>query len=242
MEANRRPSDGELIAVTGASRSGKTAWTRQAVRAAPRLLVWDVKGEWAAWPELVRVESWSALAAVIRRGPGEYETAPGRYAFVPPRADRETFDWFAGMAFWWGCAAPAVIVAEELPDVTGQGKAETAWGAMLRRGLGAGVTIYALTQSPAESDKTTLRNAGRVHTGRLGFDRDEEYLARLLKCDLVHVQALTPLDFLERDAAGRVTRGRLKFNAHGRAYVTRPAVIRDPELNADPPTRARARA
>lgn len=212
------------------------------MRGARRLLVWDVKGEWAAWPDVVAVPSFAALFAAIRRAPGKYDTAPGRYAFVPARADRDSFQWFASAAYWWGCAAPAVIVAEELPMVTHPGKAETAWGAMLRMGLGAGITIYALTQRPAESDKTTLGNASLVHAGRQPFPRDARYVAELLKLDQSHVDSLRPRDFIERADSGRVTRGRLMFTPRGRPYVVKPAVLRPADDAGDSPTRARARA
>lgn len=201
--------DGELVVVTGATRSGKTAWTAQQVAGLARLLVWDSAEEWALRFDCERITSPAELAA--RLAPAKLE----RLAYVRPVTASE-FAFFCRCAWVWLRAARGALVVEELADVTHPGKAPPAWGEIVRKGLRYGPTIYALTQRPSESDKTALGNATRVHAHRMAFPADREYLARVLGVRLEELERLAPLEYLERDLAGQVSRGRVTF---GRAKL-----------------------
>jgi len=168
------------------------------------LLVFDTKREWGAYPGIIACDTRRAALELLRDGGPRL-----RVAYAPGPALRDDFDWWADCSLQWGISAPCVVVAEELASVTSAGKAPRAWGHLVRTGLGEGITIYALTQSPSESDKTTVRNASRLHVGRLGYRPDIDYLADLLWVERAELAALSPLQFIERDANGVILRGRL---------------------------------
>jgi hypothetical protein len=121
------------------------------------------------------------------------------------------FDAFCRLAWVWVRVAPGVLVIEELADVTSPGKAPPAWGEIVRKGLRYGPHIYALTQRPAESDKTVIGNASVIHCHRMARSMDRAYMARELDIAQDQLDALKPLDFIERDATGRISSGRVKI-------------------------------
>ena len=203
--------DGRAVLVAGFTGSGKSAWVIRQVRGAPRLLVWDSMGEWCR-RELVRpVPTLRELAALIRadlRAPG----ARFRYGYTGA-VTRAGFDGFCRLAWVWLRWRPgATLVVEELADVTSPGKAPPAWGEIVRKGRHVGAQVYALTQRPAESDKTIVSNAAAIHSGFMGFPDDRAYMARCLDVRLRDIERLRPLDWLERDMRTReLRRGRLVF-------------------------------
>ena len=171
---------------------------------APRVLVWDSVGEWADIGNCERITDARELARRCAP-PARSE----RLAFVAP-ITAASFDVWCKLAWIWLRVAPGVLVVEELADVTSPGKAPPAWGEIIRKGLRYGPHIYALTQRPAESDKTCIGNASVIHCHRLARAQDRTYMARELDTEQAELDALRPLDFIERDANGRITRGRVK--------------------------------
>lgn len=201
--ALERRQDGRLVVVTGASRSGKTLWTRRRVERAPRLLVWDSVGEWS---DIGNCERITDSRELVRRcsPPARSE----RLAFVAP-ITAGSFDLFCRLAWVWVRVAPGVLVIEELADVTSPGKAPAAWGELVRKGLRYGVHIYALTQRPAESDKTVMGNATAVHCHRMARAADRAYMAREMDIEQQQLDALKPLEYIEKEASGKLSRGRV---------------------------------
>jgi DNA helicase HerA-like ATPase len=105
-----------------------------------------------------------------------------------------------------------VAVAEETADVTNPGKAPPGWGELVRRGRKREITLYAITQRPAESDKTAFTNASMLHVGNLNRYQDRVYISRELDCAETEIAALKPLDWIERDRrTGVLRKGRLSF-------------------------------
>jgi hypothetical protein len=191
---NRR-TDGELIVATGGSRTGKTSWVAQDVAGARRLLVWDSAqdGEWGRRFNCKRVESIAYLAEAVK------PHAPDRrLGFVAPPTP-ENFAAFCRLAFVFIQVAPSCIVVEELADVTSPGKAPLWWGELLRKGLRYGPRIYACTQRPAESDKTIMGNASRIHAHMAQRADDAKYMAKELRVAVELVDALKPFQWIERD-------------------------------------------
>ena len=203
MATIRRP-DGRLGLVAGASRSGKTYWTREQVAGAGRLLVWDLLGEWGGDPRFrcQRAHSLTALRDWVKRG-----DSPGRMAYFRPGMAGD-FSAFCALAWLWVQVGAGAVVVEETASVTGPGKAPAAWGDLCRAGLRYGPDIYALTQRPAESDKTSLGNASLVHCHRVTTPRDRAYIAGLLGVPVADVAALATREWIERDAFGQVRRSR----------------------------------
>jgi hypothetical protein len=198
-------AEGRLFAVAGASRSGKTLWTAQRVARVRRVLVWDLLGEWSTRYRCARVESFTELAARIDTRARLAFHRPGMAA--PSRDGKPSdFETFCRLAFCWLRLAPGALVIEETASVTHAGKAPAAWGDVVRMSLRYGVELYALTQRPAESDKTAFGNASVVHAGRFTMPRDRATIADYLDVPVATVAALRPLDWIERDHVTGVTR------------------------------------
>lgn len=198
-----RRRDGVLYAVTGASRlAGKTEWTVQQLAGERRLLLWDYKGESKRY-HCRRVTSIDELARCVVPA-----AAPERIAFHVLNRQAALFDSFCRLAWVYIRAHGAPLIVEETASVTSPGKAPPAWGDICRLGLGFGSDIYALTQRPAESDKTALGNATVIHCGVMGTPDDRRTMAKYLDVDVADVEALRRLEWIERDKrTGELARG-----------------------------------
>ena len=161
---------GRLIAAIGSSRSGKSQYVTREISGEKRVLIWDVKGEYKAQ---YRATTRAELASLLKK----YVGKPAVIAFVPVRLS--DFSFFCKAAQIWvrshfAVKQQSVLIFEETADVTSSGKAPEEYGIILRRYLSYGVDIYAITQRPAESDKTAIGNASVVHICRLQMDRDRK--------------------------------------------------------------------
>lgn len=104
------------------------------------------------------------------------------------------------------------MIAEELADVTSPGKAPAAWGALVRRGLKRGVTLYAISQRWAEADKTALGNASEFVIFRQSSADDVRYLVKKTRLPGAEIDRLAPLEFVRYDALTQThKRGKLTF-------------------------------
>lgn len=187
-----------IVLVCGGSGTGKSAWVKNEISKARRCVVWDVTGEYPRHG-FAPVHTASDLIAALGR-------PAGRFAFIP--ASLAHFDFFCRAAFAWG---RCVVVVEELADVTTPGKAPVGWGMVIRRGRHQSLTVYGITQRPAESDKTIIGNATLTHCCKLKRDVDRAYMAREMGCDKRLLDALQPLDWIEADEFGRIRKGKLRF-------------------------------
>lgn len=211
-------ADGRIIVVTGSSGSGKSAWVKRELRAHPRVLAWDPEAEYTREPGFVALTDPRALLARLRNHRGR-----GRFTFVP--ATLGLFDWWCRLAFAWGRLAPCAVVAEETADVTTPNKAPQWYGTLIRRGRKWGITLYGITQRPAESDKTIIGNAHVIHCGRMQRAADRAYIAKELDVPLARIAALQPLEWIERDAFGAITSGKLTFPKPKKEYSKRASNI-----------------
>jgi len=171
---------------------------------APRLLVWDTMGEWSQKLRLTRVRSIAELHKLIiadLRAPA----SSFRVGYCGP-ITKEHFEAFCKLAWVWLRAAIGTLVVEELSDVTSPGKAPPAWGDIVRKHGHTGAHVYALTQRPAESDKTIIGNAAVIHGGLQSFESDRRYMARCLDVPVAQVAQLAQLQFIERDMRTRELR------------------------------------
>lgn len=191
---------GEMIVVVGASQSGKTYWTKQQMRGAERLIIWDREGQYTDCVDHV-VGSRHELLSLIRRNPRRL-----RVAFIPPRCGRDEL--VGHFTFWCDCAfaladlacthtggdysrLKTVIVAEELAHVTHPGKAPPGWDILLTTGLKRNAWIYGIMQRPSECDKTIMGNCSQIHCHGMQRAVDRQYMAS--EMDLP-VSALAALD------------------------------------------------
>lgn len=165
---------GRLTVALGSSRSGKTKYVLKKMEKCKRALIWDIKGE---YPAQHRTRTKAELLDKVKDLAGK----AGVIAFTPDSlGDFEFFcrtaQIFVKSQFLDGhnCA----LLFEETADVTSPGKAPESYGIILRRYLSYGVDIYAVTQRPAESDKTAVGNASIIHICRQQLARDRATTAR----------------------------------------------------------------
>lgn len=207
--------DGRLRVAVGASRSGKTAWVSAQTAMARRVMIWDVEGQ---YPAQHRAGTIAELARLVIGLAGK----PGRIAYTGNLRD---FPDFCRVAFEWvksqrAAGQQSVVIIEETSDVTSPGKAPDGYGVLIRRGLKYGADIYAISQRPAESDKTTFGNAGFIHCCRLALPRDQRYMAEFMACTPDQLAALKVdrtagrWDYLQHDLeTGALTAGVMEIRA-----------------------------
>lgn len=202
-----KTEDGRLYVIAGASRSGKTAWTRKQTQRARRAFAWDPEDQWAQLPGWRKVTTRAQLLELAQK-PG-----PLRVAYVAGGSLQAEFDFWAGCVMYAGrYVEPLEAIAEELADVTTPSKAPGNWGILLRRGLKRGITIRAISQRWSEADKTAVGNATDFVMFRQSSGDDVRYLARKTRVDEAAIGALAPLEFVHMDAlTGATVRGKLKF-------------------------------
>jgi hypothetical protein len=200
-------SDGRLIVIGGASRSGKTAWARREVAKDRRVIAWDPEDQWSHERGYHRITNRAGLLAAAKK-PG-----PGRYAFVAGGDLKAEFNFWAGCVMYAGrYVEPLTAIAEELADVTSQAKAPGNWGILLRRGLKRGINIFAISQRWAEADKTAMGNASEFLIFRQATGDDARYMARKTRVPEEEINALRPLDFIRYDSGtGDKLKSRLTF-------------------------------
>lgn len=199
-------NDGRLTIVSGASRSGKTAWVRQQTKNARRVIVWDIEAQWCALPGYRKITTRSELFEAINTGKA------AKLAYVASAGDlKDEFNFWAACVMLWGrYRGGCVAIAEELADVSTPSKAPQEWGILLRRGLKRGISIYAISQRWAEADKTAIGNASEFVVFRAAGD-DVQYMARKTRIPVAELEALQPLQYIRAAVTGEVKRGALKF-------------------------------
>jgi len=207
---------GRLTAAIGSSRSGKTQFVSSQIAGKSRVLIWDIKGE---YPAKYRARTKKELGQIIKATAGK----PGIVAMTADRLS--DFDYFCRAAQIWVkshyvAGQNCVLIFEETADVTSPGKAPEGYGVILRRFLSYGVDIYAITQRPAESDKTAVGNASIIRVCRLQLARDRKSVATDTGLPLSDIESLRAdqergeFDYLHADTGrGKYFAGRLTFAA-----------------------------
>lgn len=194
-----------IVAVMGASGSGKSLFIKAELkRLKPaRLMVWDFKREYAEAGQVAR-----NLSEVL-----QLARAPRFKLVFQPSHDTATaknqFDVFCRIAY---AAKRLVFVGEELAFVTNPSYAPPGWSMLTLAGRSEGLAIYGASQRPAAIDKNFFGNATTIRTGRLNFRNDIKVLADVLQVSQQQVQALQPLQFIQRDMnTGKMTSGSVKI-------------------------------
>lgn len=201
-----KTQDGRLYVISGASRSGKTAWTRKQTAKKRRIAAWDPEDQWAQLPGWKKITTRAALLEAMKK-PGAF-----KLAYVAGGDLKAEFDFFCGCAIYAGRYVEGLdVVAEELADVTTPSKAPGNWGILLRRGLKRGITIWAISQRWAEADKTAVGNATDFALFRASAE-DARYLQRKTGVLETEIAAMVQLEYILKDAlTGAIQRGKLKF-------------------------------
>jgi len=206
---------GILTAAIGSSRSGKTQYVTSRTKSAKRVLIWDIKGEYVG---VNRARNRAGLLSMIKGALGK----PCKIAYTPDSIG--DFSFFCQCAQTWvksqyKAGFQSVLIFEETADVTSPAKAPDEYGIILRRYLSYGVDIYAITQRPAESDKTAVGNASILRICRLQLDRDRKSASSDTGLPLVVIdnlgadQEAGKFDYITADTGRRKWRsGQLTFS------------------------------
>ncbi|RQW61027.1 helicase HerA domain-containing protein [Vibrio viridaestus] len=180
--------------VIGASGSGKSYHVKELIKALRRVLIWDADDEYGEVPNVIKVQTPSELMALIE----SEQDAIIRYVpnSLTPKLVEKQFDFVSLAAFVWGNCA---YVAEEIADVTTPAKAVGGWGKVLRRGRKRGVTVFPVTQRPAEADKTVFTQVAKIRAGRLDGEGDIARVANNMRVPKEMLSQLGELEYIELD-------------------------------------------
>lgn len=191
----------EHLYVCGNSGTGKSSRLKELIAKANRVIAFDPDDEYGELAGFVRVTTHAELVARLQGNP----SSNLKIAFVAE--GKESFEFWCECVFLWG---NCIAIAEEIADVTSAGKAPPKWGTLSRRGRKYGVLICAVTQRPAEADKTILAQAAIIRCCALGRDPDRKAMALEMNIPVVEIAMLKPLDWIEfrRDDLS-LTKGRL---------------------------------
>lgn len=211
-------TEGAATIISGRSRSGKSAWAKQAVADARRLVVWDPDDEWGdSGRGVVRVGSLSRLALLMWRHAEE----GFRFRFVPRSVGQELHGAWAAIVLAWATEFDGygiAAVSDELADVTSPGKASAGWGQLVRRGLKRGVSLYSISQRWAEADKSAFGNCSRVVAFASSSDQDVRYLSSRVRVPGDVLSGLKRLEFVDYSTVtGEYSVGLLKFSGRRRS-------------------------
>lgn len=198
----------QIIAVMGASGSGKSTFIKRALRKPKpaRLMVWDPMGEYAEFGQV-----FSSLGGMVdmlgKVGAGKFSVV-----FQPShheKARAKQFDVFCGLAMALG---NLTLVAEELKFVTKPGYAPLRWSAVTMTGRHKGLRVIGASQRPASIDKDFLGNCTIIRTGRLAYPEDVKAVSRAMQVQEAQIADLKPLEWIEKDmSTGKVSSGKLTF-------------------------------
>ena len=187
--------------VIGMTRAGKTTWLMEQIRKFKRVIVWDPKGEYCRDKKnkFKQVNSISALARLLRK------RKAGRFALTVDvnRANWELCN--AAVLAWGNCA----YVAEEVGDVTTQGKAPAMWGRIIRRGSDRDIRLFAVAHRFTEIDTTIRGNVTKWH-----FHRQQRLQDRINAAAELDIEpgrlVLERFDYLEWTDDGKISTGTTK--------------------------------
>lgn len=202
-----KTQDGRLYVIAGASRSGKTAWTKKQTAKARRVIAWDPEAQWC------ELRGWTKLTTKASLLGAAQTPGPLRVAYVAGGSLKEEFDFWAGCVMYAGrYVEPLEAIAEELADVTTPAKAPGNWGILIRRGLKRGITLRCISQRWSEADKTAVGNASDFVIFRQSSGDDVRYLSRKTRIQETEINDLAPLEFVHMDAlTGAIDKGKLRF-------------------------------
>ncbi len=193
----RRDRPAHVVYIVGATDTGKTTWLLGQLKGSRRLVVWDVKGEFARKGLARPVWTLTALHEILK------SSRAGWFAYQPRNMD--DFALFCRLAFAW---SRCDLVVEELSDVTSPGRAPLWWGIVIRRGRDQHLRVWATAQRPAEADKTIYGNRTLLHVHQLVRLKDRREIAAEMGIEQARVDGLRAFEWIAADRAGRITRGK----------------------------------
>ncbi|CAA0081281.1 Uncharacterised protein [Zhongshania aliphaticivorans] len=196
--------DGVLAILIGVSRSGKSVYLKSLIERVGRIVAFDPKGEYVRELGFKACHTQAQLISALASSKGD-----AKIAFVA--IEKNDFQFFCQVAKQWNRQKMAVIVCEELANVTNSGKASGKWGVLVSQGLAEGPIIVGTVQRGQEVDKSILSNATYVHIAKHTTQKDRKYIGEMLDIDTENIPS-EPLKFLQWTSdKGVVTRGSVDF-------------------------------
>ncbi|MBE0470986.1 MAG: hypothetical protein IBX55_15945 [Methyloprofundus sp.] len=168
--------DGTIGLYMGITRSGKSTPIKEIVKQRDRVLAFDPKGEYVQMG-FVKCETRAELLKALMD-----TTGAGKIAFVAN--SRKDFEFWCDCAFNWNRQKEAVLVPEELANVTNSGKAQDSWGRLINQSLAFNPLILATVQRGSEVDKGVMNNASYLHIAQHQTNDDAEYIASKIGVDV----------------------------------------------------------
>ncbi len=197
--ASKQPTaSADILAVFGASGSGKSLYVKSIIADERRLIVFDSMDEYRG---VLKVRTAAALLAAVRQ-------PAFRVAFVPAAADAlriKAFAFVCNVAFALG---DCCLVVEELRFVTKPSWAPMEGARITAQGRHKRLRVRGTSQRPASVDKDFMGNCTAVRSGRLAYPDDARAVARVLLVPESDLLALRPLEWIERDlSTGEIKKG-----------------------------------
>lgn len=192
----------DIMIAIGATGSGKSTRVNGDIerRGLKRLMLWDPQREYAGQA----VETIDGLIAAVQKP--EF-----RVRFLPSwdaKVKIDQFDLFCRVAL---AAGRCAVVCEELSQVVRPNGGGPGWTQVMTAGRHRELIVYGTSQRPSLIDKTALSQATRLYCGNLEFPPDVKVMSLMLGVPEVEIQALGPLDYIERHRETKeVHRGNLK--------------------------------
>lgn len=200
MSGNANAAD--LTVFVGATGSGKTILTRQALRArrGRPFLVWSWKETLDHYaPEFGRLATKPGeLAELAESGESvvylPVRSVPGADAKRLAELVAKQFDFFCRLALRLG---ERVVLVEEMAVVADSRRSPAAWRLIVTEGRALGLVPMATTQRPQLCDSAIMDAATAIYCGRLNKGSSQKIMADCMGgMPLDRVRALKPLQFL----------------------------------------------
>lgn len=214
-------SDADIRGLIGATGSGKSfqikRWLKE--ERPPRLIVWDVKGEyWRPGEHIVpRLSSLSDVARAVSK-------KSWAISYHPPikRLDEKAlvkqFECFCAIVTEVG---HCMFIAEELSFTTKAGYAPTAWRNLITvYARDEEISVIGTTQRPVLVDKTFFSNCTLLKCSALANPDDMDTMRKAMNVPLQDVATLNLKDWITRDRrTGEVKLERLNTGAKSQKKV-----------------------
>lgn len=187
--------------IIGQSGSGKSSWVRSKdcpLHEYKFQIYWDVDEDY----NVHRYRSKSAFARALKAAVASGK--PYKIALTLDDVTKDNYEFFCACV--WQIAdgsRDTAVVVEELADVTTQGKAGRYSGQLMRKGRKYGIDVFAVSQRPAEIDKTTYTQTVNRWCGYLDNEIDIKRMAGVMGVGQEYIKALNPLDYLYKKQGQR---------------------------------------
>lgn len=179
--------------IIGASGSGKTSFlkSKQSPLAHYQFIIfWDVDEDHECTRYRYRSTFAHGLAQAVRSG------KPYRIGLTLDNPSPEHYEFFCRCV--WEIAdgkRNTAVVVEELADVVGMGKAGRYAGQVLRKGRKYGLDFFAVSQRPAEIDKTTYTQCVNRWCGYIDNEIDIRRMSGLMNVSAEQIKSLKQLEY-----------------------------------------------